>query len=165
MKTAEDAVHSAVYQKMQQRVPNGHWVCHKRFCKAIPGLSNPVGIWCQNDVISTSMRRNHVASTLIRRHLYVMCPLGSISSLIIDLEKCLMLVCKLFTLLSGVDSIYFDRVTSADEGKFTPHMRCAYKGRIHTTQQTMADLMKVVPQVVSHCPIVSPFLVVFLCSE
>ena len=28
---------------------------------------NPVGIWCQNDVVSTSMRRNHVASTLIRR--------------------------------------------------------------------------------------------------
>ena len=28
----------------------------------------PVGIWCQNDVVSTLMRRNHVASTLIRRH-------------------------------------------------------------------------------------------------
>ena len=27
-----------------------------------------MGIWCQNDVVSTSMRRNHVASTLIRRH-------------------------------------------------------------------------------------------------
>ena len=37
----------------------------------------PVGIWCQNDVVSTSMRRNHVASTLIRRHFHVMCPLGS----------------------------------------------------------------------------------------
>ena len=35
----------------------------------------PAGIWCQNDVILTSMRRNHVASTLIRRHFYVMCPL------------------------------------------------------------------------------------------
>ena len=32
-------------------------------------------IWCQNDVISTSVR-NHVASTLIRRHFHVMCPLG-----------------------------------------------------------------------------------------
>ena len=30
----------------------------------------PVGIWCQNDVVSMSMRRNHVASTLIRRHLW-----------------------------------------------------------------------------------------------
>ena len=29
---------------------------------------NPVDIWCQNDVISTSTRRYHVASTLIRRH-------------------------------------------------------------------------------------------------
>ena len=29
--------------------------------------NNPVGIWCQSDV-STSMRRHHVASTLIRRH-------------------------------------------------------------------------------------------------
>ena len=25
----------------------------------------PVGIWCLNDVVSTSMRRDHVASTLI----------------------------------------------------------------------------------------------------
>ena len=25
----------------------------------------PAGIWCQNDVLSTSMRRYHVASTLI----------------------------------------------------------------------------------------------------
>ena len=28
----------------------------------------PVGIWRQNDVVLTSVRRNHVASTLIRRH-------------------------------------------------------------------------------------------------
>ena len=35
----------------------------------------PVSIWCQNDV-STSMRRHHVASTLIRRHFYVTCPQG-----------------------------------------------------------------------------------------
>ena len=40
----------------------------------------PVGIWCQNDVVSTSMRRHHVASTLIRRHFYVMCPLGKLLS-------------------------------------------------------------------------------------
>ena len=36
----------------------------------------PVDIWCQNNVVSTSLRRNNVASTLIRRHFYVMCPLG-----------------------------------------------------------------------------------------
>ena len=35
-----------------------------------------VGIWRQNDVVSMSMRRDHVVSTLIRRHFYVMCPLG-----------------------------------------------------------------------------------------
>ena len=29
---------------------------------------NPMSIWCQNDVVPTSMRRNHIASTLIRRH-------------------------------------------------------------------------------------------------
>ena len=29
---------------------------------------DPVGIWCHNDVIWTSMRRHHVASTLTRRH-------------------------------------------------------------------------------------------------
>ena len=33
------------------------------------GKSPPVGIWCQNDVVSTSMRRHHVASTLKRRHM------------------------------------------------------------------------------------------------
>ena len=33
----------------------------------------PVGIWCQNDVISTSVR-NHVASTLTRCHFNVMWP-------------------------------------------------------------------------------------------
>ena len=38
--------------------------------------SIPVGMWCQNDVVSTSMRRHHVVSTLIRPHFYVMCPLG-----------------------------------------------------------------------------------------
>ena len=38
--------------------------------------SNPVGIGCQTDVVLTSMRRNYVASTLIRRHFYVMCLLG-----------------------------------------------------------------------------------------
>ena len=32
----------------------------------------------QNDVVLTSMRRDDVASTLIRRHFYVMCPLGSV---------------------------------------------------------------------------------------
>ena len=35
-----------------------------------------VGIWCQKDVVSTSIQRNYVASTLIWRHFYVMCPLG-----------------------------------------------------------------------------------------
>ena len=35
-----------------------------------------LGIWCQNDIVCTSMRRDHVASTLIRRHFFVMCPLG-----------------------------------------------------------------------------------------
>ena len=28
----------------------------------------PVDFWCQNDVVSTSMRCNHVASTLLRYH-------------------------------------------------------------------------------------------------
>ena len=31
-------------------------------------LPGPVGICCQNDVVSTSMRRHQVTSTLIRRH-------------------------------------------------------------------------------------------------
>ena len=37
----------------------------------------PSGLWCQNDVVLTSMRRNHVASTLIRRHFHTKCPMGS----------------------------------------------------------------------------------------
>ena len=38
----------------------------------------PVGIWYQNDVVLTSRRHHHVASTLIRRNFYVICPLGFI---------------------------------------------------------------------------------------
>ena len=37
---------------------------------------NPSGHTTLNDVVSTSMRRDHVASTLIRRHFDVMCLLG-----------------------------------------------------------------------------------------
>ena len=40
-------------------------------------LHFPAGIWCENDVGSTSMRRHHVASTLIRRHFGTKCRLGS----------------------------------------------------------------------------------------
>ena len=40
---------------------------------------SPAGIWCQNDVVLTSMRRDDVASTLIRRHFHTKCPLGRIS--------------------------------------------------------------------------------------
>ena len=39
--------------------------------------NHPAGTQHQNDVVSTSMRRDHVASTLIRRHFNVVCPLGS----------------------------------------------------------------------------------------
>ena len=38
----------------------------------------PAGTQHQNDVVSTSMRRDHVASTLIRRHFNVVCPLGAL---------------------------------------------------------------------------------------
>ena len=37
----------------------------------------PADIWCENNVVSTSMRRDHVASTLIQRHFGTKCPLGS----------------------------------------------------------------------------------------
>ena len=37
----------------------------------------PAGIWCQNDVVLTSMRRHHVASTSIRRYFGTKCPLGN----------------------------------------------------------------------------------------
>ena len=43
------------------------------------GRSHPAGKWCQNDVVSTSMRRDHFASNVAStslRHYYVICPLG-----------------------------------------------------------------------------------------
>ena len=40
--------------------------------------ASPVGIWCQNDVVLTPMRRHHVSSTLIRRHFGTKCPLGQL---------------------------------------------------------------------------------------
>ena len=54
----------------------------KKLCKQVQTLLFilsffQVGIWSQNDVVSTSMRRDDVASTFIRRHFHVMCPLGS----------------------------------------------------------------------------------------
>ena len=41
------------------------------------GKLSPADTQHQNDVVLTSMRRDHVASTLIRRHFNVVCPLGS----------------------------------------------------------------------------------------
>ena len=41
--------------------------CQYIYGNIVKGTS-PAGIWCQNDVVSTSMRRHHVASTLTRRH-------------------------------------------------------------------------------------------------
>ena len=38
----------------------------------------------QDDVVLTSMRRHHVASTLIQRHSYVMYPLGPAGSLLLS---------------------------------------------------------------------------------
>ena len=35
-----------------------------------------MGIWCQNDVVLTSMRRDDVALTFIRRHFSTKCPPG-----------------------------------------------------------------------------------------
>ena len=51
------------------------------FVKMIENLGGvliPAGIWCENDVVLTSMRRDYVASTLIRRHFGTKCPLGYI---------------------------------------------------------------------------------------
>ena len=42
-----------------QSCPLGH--------KAMSNL-NPLGIWCQHDVVSTSLRCHHITSTLIGRH-------------------------------------------------------------------------------------------------
>ena len=47
--------------------------CSVLFCSF---SSIPAGIWWQNDVVSTSMRRDDVASTLIWRHFGTKCPRG-----------------------------------------------------------------------------------------
>ena len=58
---------------------------HKRMPSTLrlylPNVSRPypAGIWCQNDVVLTSMRRDDVASTLIRCHFGTKCPLGILS--------------------------------------------------------------------------------------
>ena len=39
----------------------------------------PAGIWCKNDVVLTSMRRDDVASTSIQRHFDTKCPLGYVT--------------------------------------------------------------------------------------
>ena len=46
------------------------FICKERICG---DCRHPSGIWCQNDIISTSMLRDYIASTLIRHHFYVMC--------------------------------------------------------------------------------------------
>ena len=43
-------------------------------------MNNPAGIWCKNDVVLTLMRRDDVASTLIRRHFRTKCPLGTFAT-------------------------------------------------------------------------------------
>ena len=48
-----------------------------RLLVLIENSNCPVGIWCQNYVASTSMRRDNVALTLIRRYFYVMRPVGT----------------------------------------------------------------------------------------
>ena len=60
--------------------------------------TSPAGIWCKNDVVLTLMRRDDVASTLIRRHFRTKCPLGGLiirtkavslfQSFVLDLLDC-----------------------------------------------------------------------------
>ena len=45
----------------------------------VPRHCFPAGTCRRNDVILTSMRHHHVASTSVRRHFDVMCPLGCIA--------------------------------------------------------------------------------------
>ena len=61
-----------------------HVPMHVKSCNA--DTFNPVGLWCQNDVVLTSMLRHHVASKLIRRNFYDMCPPGSIKITILTFQ-------------------------------------------------------------------------------
>ena len=42
--------------------------CSWRYILVTIIKTNPVGIWCQNVVVLMSMRRHHIASTVLRRH-------------------------------------------------------------------------------------------------
>ena len=62
--------------------------------------TRPAGTQYQNDVVSSSMRRDHVASTSIRRHFNVVCPLGGDSVLL-----SLFIYCE--NVFSGIFIFYF----------------------------------------------------------
>ena len=70
--SGEKKMRKHVYKKMMFHI------LQLQFSKFHLRETFPVGIWCQNDVVSTSMRRNHVASTLIRRHFTSCVPAGFI---------------------------------------------------------------------------------------
>ena len=67
-------------------------------CWHITFWGKPAGTQHQNDVVSTSMRRDHVASSLIRRQFNVVCQLGSM--IIIGLNLSNLMTFKDFETLS-----------------------------------------------------------------
>ena len=70
--------------KQRRKEPTSDVINHVRM---VENSNLPAGIQHQNDVVSTSMRRDHVASTLIRRHFNVVCPLGSCFSSAVRLDE------------------------------------------------------------------------------
>ena len=65
---------NAVFLYLQTGIDSKNAIFKGRIKTLLYDIS-PVGIWCQNDVVLTSMRRHHVASTSIRRHFDTKCPL------------------------------------------------------------------------------------------
>ena len=66
-------VSTAVGLTLFTRILNG--LKEKLYQNNCKMLDIPAGTWCKNDVISTSVRRDYVASTSIRRKFGTKCPL------------------------------------------------------------------------------------------
>ena len=75
-------VHTCCHGKMWKKKNGPFWLKKSPYLELCSWVTNkqnsPAGTQHQNDVVSTSMRRDHVASTLIRRHFNVVCLLGVI---------------------------------------------------------------------------------------
>ena len=80
------------------------FICIKH-CVPVEVNVLPAGIWCENDVVLTSMRRDDVASTLIRCHFRTKCLLGCLDFTVCASVFCPVDCAKMYCDLSGAAQI------------------------------------------------------------